>query len=336
MRRIIRGSQCPKCPKVGNSVLEKFPKIAKEWHPVKNGDLKPEMCNQGSGKMIWWQCSQEPNHEWQSTIANRRIKNCPYCIGHTVHLTNCLATKSPELLQFWNYERNDISPYDVTSGSHRKVWWKCPCGYEWQISISNKQKTVCPCCSNKRLHAKNSLEYKKPEVAKEWDYEKNYPLTPKDVAAGTNRRAWWICSNDSNHRWKAVISSRTTPKQPSGCPVCKTSFGEKQVAMYLNNIKYIREYSFDDCYNVLKLRFDFAIFDVEDNLLMLIEYNGVQHYRPVEIFGGVKAFKLSQKKDLIKKEYCKSNGIPLLVIDHRDERTVEQILDEKLYSLVII
>lgn len=54
-----------------------------------------------------------------------------------------------------------------------------------------------------------------PELAKEWDYEKNYPLTPQDLSAGSRRKTWWLC--EKGHSWQAVTGSRS---KGFGCPVC--------------------------------------------------------------------------------------------------------------------
>ncbi len=64
---------------------------------------------------------------------------------------------------------------------------------------------------------KKSLEFRYPEVAKEWDYAKN-DFTPKDVTAVNDRKVNWVCKKDNRHKWPAVISNRT--KRGSGCPYC--------------------------------------------------------------------------------------------------------------------
>ena len=67
------------------------------------------------------------------------------------------------------------------------------------------------------------------------------------------------------------------------------------------------------------LAFDFAIFDSYDNLLSLIEYDGEQHFKSMEYFGGEESFKKTIKRDEIKDKYCKKNNIPLLRITLIDE-----------------
>jgi hypothetical protein len=97
----------------------------------------------------------------------------------------------------------------------------------------------------------------------------------------------------------------------------KLSSGAKKVQHILINadVDFDKEYSFADCLNVNRLRFDFAVFK-DGELLFLIEFNGRQHYMPVDYFGGSTEFSLSNKRDFIKVSYCAKNNIPLLVIPY--------------------
>jgi len=97
-----------------------------------------------------------------------------------------------------------------------------------------------------------------------------------------------------------------------GCPICKTSKGEKYIAELLdsNNIKYIPQHRFQNCKNILPLPFDFYLPDFNT----CIEYHGEQHYRPIQHFGGIKKFNLTKKRDAIKKEYCDNNWINLIIV----------------------
>lgn len=121
------------------------------------------------------------------------------------------------------------------------------------------------------------------------------------------------------------------------CGVCNksTSNFEYSVSKLLefNEVKFIREYSFDDCKNINKLRFDFAIFDNYDNLKCLIELDGMQHKKP-QRFGGIKVeeaynnYLKLHKNDLIKDEYCKQRDIKLYRIPYslfRNNKYIEEI-----------
>jgi hypothetical protein len=70
------------------------------------------------------------------------------------------------------------------------------------------------------------------------------------------------------------------------------------------------------------LRFDFFI----PTQNIAIEYQGKQHYEPIEIFGGEQAFKLQQKKDDIKRKYCSKSQINLLEIPYWEFDCIDDIL----------
>lgn len=127
----------------------------------------------------------------------------------------------------WNYEKNGkLKPEFFTAFSGKKVWWKCSKGHEWEAAINNRRAGHnCPYCSNQRLlPGYNDLETTHPELAKEWNYEKNFPLTPQDFITGSNKLVWWKCSK--GHEWKASISNRIKGASLRGeikgtqCPYC--------------------------------------------------------------------------------------------------------------------
>ena len=102
-----------------------------------------------------------------------------------------------------------------------------------------------------------------------------------------------------------------------GCPVCNMSTGEKRIAKYLenNNIKYEIQYTFDECRNVLSLPFDFYLTDYK----ICIEYDGEQHFKPIDFFGGEEKFKKQQYNDMLKTQYCIDNNIYLCRINYNQD-----------------
>jgi len=102
-----------------------------------------------------------------------------------------------------------------------------------------------------------------------------------------------------------------------GCPVCKHSTGESEVRQILleNGIDFIPEHKFDDCRNVQPLPFDFYL----PELNTCIEYDGRQHFEPVEFFGGEAALKEIKKRDTIKTNYCNDNDVTLLRIRYDED-----------------
>ncbi len=224
------GNGCPVCSKhkivVSNCLATLHPEIAKQWHPLKNGELSPNDVSSGSGKKVWWKCEKGADHEWESSINNRvKGSGCPVCSNQKTVDSNCLATVNPELSKEWHPTKNiNLTPFDVTRGANRKVWWKCKCGHEWQAVINSRQTRGCPKCSAaSAISKRNHIELEKsfghlfPELAKEWHIVKNPDLSPFEVSPGSNKRVWWQCQKGNDHEWEASIRSRG---KGSGCPVC--------------------------------------------------------------------------------------------------------------------
>ena len=199
----------------------KFPLIAKEWHPTKNGSLKPEMFSYGSSKKVWWQCRY--GHEWDATIDKRTIygRGCPYCTNKKVLIGfNDLETIYPKIANEWNTKKNKYKkPYDYVYGSGEKVWWVDNLNHEWEakICVRTLYGNNCPYCANKKvLKGFNDLETKFPEIAKEWHPTKNGDLKPDMVLYGSNKKVWWL--GKCGHEWDCDIYSRTANKYK--CPIC--------------------------------------------------------------------------------------------------------------------
>lgn len=96
---------------------------------------------------------------------------------------NSLAELRPDIAAEWDHKENaPLIPQDVTVGSARKVWWVCDKGHHWEAIIASRTKkngTGCPYCSGRfPIPGETDLGTLRPEMAAEWDYERNAPLTP--------------------------------------------------------------------------------------------------------------------------------------------------------------
>lgn len=105
-----------------------------------------------------------------------------------------------------------------------------------------------------------------------------------------------------------------------GCPNCKISKGELGIKNFLDkkNIKYLYQHTFKDCKNKYVLKFDFYLPDYN----MCIEYDGQQHYKCKEFWGGKKAFEYLKINDEIKNLYCKEKGITLYRIKYKHKGNI--------------
>ena len=135
-----------------------------------------------------------------------------------------------------------------------------------------------------------------------------------------------ICEVSSN----SLISGNT---MSCGC-LRKTSLGEALIEQYLKskNILFKKQFSFLNCISEknAKLFFDFAIFNKVNELKCLIEYDGIQHYYPIDFFGGQEAFEYLQKCDNIKNNFCKNNNIKLYRIKYTDKQSIDKIVADIL------
>lgn len=201
-----------------NSIVSKAPDIAKMWHPTKNGKMNPEYVSVGSMRGFWW--LGECGHEWNSTVQYEVFSGkCPYCTGKRVLKGfNDLESINPKLAEEWDCIKNGgIHPYEVTAGSGKKVWWKCPLGHSWEASIvSRKRGNGCPICSN-RVAVKGFNDITtRPDLMDSWNCEKNKDVLPSEISIGTETKYWWVCPR-CKHEWKAPVSRRANGR---GCPEC--------------------------------------------------------------------------------------------------------------------
>lgn len=122
------------------------------------------------------------------------------------------------LIHEWDYSKNkDLKPEEVSIGSHFKVWWKCANGHSWEANIKDRVSgNGCPYCSGKKIKAKeNDLNTINPELASEWNYEKNGGLTPDKVAPGSNKKAWLKCYR--GHEWEVSLNNRARGRDYPFC-----------------------------------------------------------------------------------------------------------------------
>jgi len=145
----------PKASEDYNLYLLK-PDLVKEWHPTRNGNLRPRDITPGSGKKVWWLC--EEGHEWQAAIYSRnRGSGCPDCY-RAVQISNDPQIVSDATLAIeWHPTKNgDLRLGDVAPGFFDKVWWLCQAGHEWQATVKSRLKgSGCPLC-NGAFGQKNS------------------------------------------------------------------------------------------------------------------------------------------------------------------------------------
>ena len=326
-----KGKPCPYCTNrrvlIGyNDIPTLYPKLAQEWDYDKNDFVDIISVVVGSNKKVWWKCATCGN-EWLTRIKQRtqRKSGCPKCgllKGASAHHQTVLDSKgsldNPLLLQEWDYESNgDLLPTQVTNGSSKSVGWICSkCGYKWYAKINNRAVLGrgCPCCANKTaVQGVNDLATTHPELAKEWDYEKNINLTPQEVTYGSGQKVYWICPK--GHKYQATILHRTSG---TNCPICnsgrQTSFAEQSFLFYIKKIHPDTISRYTDIFdNGMEL--DIYI----PSMKTAIEYDGIYWHRS------------NRKREEIKYEICQKSGIKLIRIKENKDDDINGIADTIFY-----
>ena len=187
---------------------------------------------------------------------------------------------------------------------------KCECGKEVIVnsgSLRSGHTTSCG-CARKGVRVKDLTN-------KRFGFLVAVQFTGK---TDEERRAIWQCQCDCGKEIE-VTSHLLLEGSIKSCGCSKESLGEKRVREILEKLQwsFISQYKFPDCKNIRELPFDFAIFDGE-RLLGCIEYQGDIHYKTTGGWNTSERLQENQKRDLIKKEYCQQNNIPLLIIPYWD------------------
>jgi hypothetical protein len=297
-------------------------------------------------------CGRIILNQTHNAVINLRNKNidkqdhCQKCnrvVGeitksNNVPFENSIKYKFPHLSDEWDLLKNKKSTGEVSFSSGFKYWWKCPdCNSQYDLAVCKRTSggENCPFCAGKRVNHTNSLHSHYPDLSKEWDYSQNGGKTPNDFTKGSGKKVAWICLK-CNERYRMVISSRT--HHDRGCRICTgLSKGEMKVLEILKkaNVKFEREFRFDDCRNKNSLRFDFALFDESDNLTALVEFDGKQHYTGWDFKNGDQNYDsllVIQRNDNIKNNYCIINEIKLIRIPYWEIENIEKILFDHNYQ----
>jgi len=237
------GSGCPYC--INRKVSEEtslaitHPELVKEWHPTKNINLTPQKVSSGSDLKVWWKCPRGTDHEWEAVVSSRVAgRSCPICLNRKTVDSNCLAESHPCLTSQWHPSKNDdLTPYDITAGYSKKVWWKCSVAddHEWEALVSSRSRNDygCPCCSGIKAVPSNCLAKLKPDLVNEWHPHKNGSLTPFNVTPGSAQKVFWVCEKDQEHVWESVIADRT---QGHGCPYCNRGWTLENIRLFVRSL----------------------------------------------------------------------------------------------------
>ena len=226
VRQRAEGRGCPYCTGQAvcwhNFLATQAPDVASEWDSDMNS-LTPSDFTSHSNVMAGWNCST-CKHTWSARISARTAgSGCPDCAISKRAMKKkqpTLAASGPTVMKYWDAEQNAQNGSDATRltlGSSKKVHWvchECPMGlkHRW-IASSDARHLVCtgmsrgcPVCNGKKACKCNSLQTLHPDVAAEWDHQKNN-TTPDDHPAFCSKEVWWIYHKQGS--WQQSLKGRS-------------------------------------------------------------------------------------------------------------------------------
>ena len=338
---------CPSCRKErpipvreGHS-LSDHKDWLKDWDYEKNKYLPIQLSEQ-SNRKCYWKChicgsdyQKAPNAIYRS-YTKHNTNGCPCCghkqIGETKRkqsaiINGSLAEKRPDILSEWDYDKNTLNPEEVAEKSNKKAWWICSKGHSYYAYICNRTNLNrgCPICAGQKLLKEfNDLETRYPEIAKEWDYERNSPVVPSDIMPGSKNKFYFKCIK--GHSYLCSVANRTSGV--GGCPYCahQRTLPEYIVLHYLekHDVKFFYPYSPDW---LKRGSFDIFLPDFKT----IIEYDGEYYHKNKAEY--------DQNKDKSCKEHglniirLREFGLPLLNTSFCIEIPKKRNHDSKYYNL---
>jgi len=304
------GTGCPKCSQ--ERVNKKQTKTHDQYlEEISHRSITPTEKYDGSNTNIKHKCN-ECGHEWTPTPSMiLRGNGCPECSRRE-------KTKSHNQYIKELSER-PIKPLEEYVNNKTKIKHEClECGYKWKVAPKYiVEGQGCPECVRREQNITHE-EYVQRI--------KGRPIKALEKYKNSTTKIKHKCE-DCGYEWEVVPHNIMANH---GCPKCAQSHGEKRIDCILNRqgVNFVRETGLEGCNNSHPLKFDFII--TQDKLTQgskmlkptqanaAIEFDGRQHFKPVEAFGGEEGFKVRVKRDKIKDEFCSDNDIPLLRVTYKD------------------
>lgn len=255
-------------------------------------------------------------YEWEAKPNNILSgKGCPVCAG-IIKKTHEKYIKEVQMIN------SNIEVLEKYINAKTPILHRCKIhNIKWKSCPNNiLQGRGCCECLKEKISIKNSKTHEQ--------YIKELKLINNNIISIDN-----YAGADTPILHKCLIDGCEWYARPNnilcgnGCPQCNESKGERKIRLWLeeHNIPYERQYKIEDCRDKKSLPFDYYL----PTINKMIEYDGKQHFEPIEHFGGQDAFEIRVKHDNIKNEYCKNNGISLLRIPYY--KNVEEELNNFLF-----
>jgi hypothetical protein len=356
LKRNDKEIKCPFCESVTivpcckSKSVAGNPLFMNKWNFEVNTHINPELLRCQSQTLVGWKCKNsctenpECKHEWFTTVvcmydcikANPTM-GCGFCSGNKLCCRLKSAAMNAVLVESFDYHHPENQGVDLEKlfpKSEQKVWWKCEqtcegqmdCVHLWYSSLSERSRNGCkycaskskiPCCIGKSC-ANNDLK----ETMKDFDYEMNYPLTPRDFFQCSAAPVYWKCQLCGT-KWKGLMMNKTNTK-PIGCRKhqSSTSYGELECMRIFDKlgIEYYSQYSLPSLPQRL---FDFYF--EWNNRNYILEFDGQTHFS-LRFDYTDQTFQQAQERDIEKTLVAVEENYFVIRIDYTCIRKIEHHL----------
>lgn len=272
---------------------------------------------------VRWECQCECgnlHYVLTSNLTSGHVTRCSQCSSKVNDLTGKVFGQLTVIKKNDNYRQE----HNI---KNTHAYWDCLCTCGNIVTVKSsdllaKQTSKCPECANNQFI---------DETGNRYGY-----LTIVEYLGRKNRNSLWLAKCDCGKQCEVLVSDikRGKGKLSCGCKSIKSK-GELLITNILekNHISYQYQFTFDDLIGKqnIKLPYDFAIFDDNNIPIRLIEFDGEQHYKSFEYFGGEEIYKRRQELDKMKNQYAKDKNIPLVRIPYNQlgKITIDMILGDE-------
>lgn len=209
----------------------------------------------------------------------------------------------------------------------------CSCGNKTVVRgscLKSGHTKSCGCLQKKKVGDLNRNKYNDLTGQR---FHKLVALSLNKAITEKEKNTYWDFRCDCGNI-KTIRASNVLSGQTKSCGCIKTSYGEELIEQILKNnkIQYQKEFIFKDFKSPKGeyFRYDFAIFNHNNQLAYVIEFHGEQHYKPIKFFDQKITFETRQYYDQLKQEYCQNKNIPLIIINFSEEINNKKVIKEEL------
>lgn len=338
--------------------------LERYWDYDKNIGVDPWLLPKAARQRIWLKCQDTDYHNSYDIIADSFYagQRCPYCSRKRIHPQDSFAAYNARrfgedfLEKYWDYDKNTIGPYTISSHSNScKVWIKCQNvdhhgSYEVRPKDYSSNKSNCPYCHMVKIHPLDSLGTKFPEVFDVWSDKNN--VSPYETSPHSDRKMYFKC-NYGKHKDYFERVQRVVDREFE-CVQCRIeatqSHLQTKVNKYLKSLGYTYYNEFDcsllgtNPKTGRRLPYDTEVI-IDDSYRLIIEVMGQQHYEVcswhkfIADKKGVtpeEELQYLQYKDELKRQYAIEQGYGYLAIPYWTEKdhSYKTLIDNKIHEIL--